>query len=208
MNKRKLVTTPAMKRASWDYLNILKKISFPFFSLFLFYRSIELMRDLISSKPNEYSSIEVLIIAFLLTLFITGIFAFIGFAYPSSRILSDGYYAIKNPNVLTYTSKILGLKYFQFLLLFFFWGRKNNRKKYYNGTKKGLHNFIFQTKQSEFGHLGAFLLVLVLTIYLLVLGYYFLALIITLINILGNAYPVILQRSHRMRIEKITKYNG
>lgn len=187
-------------------MGTLKKILFPFFSLFLFYRSKELMWDLISSKPNEYSSIEVLIISFLLPLFITGVFAFIGFAYPSSRILSDRYYKIKNPDVLNYTSKILGLKYFRFLLLFFFWGRKSNRKKYFNGTKKGLHNFIFQTKQSEFGHLGAFLAILLLTIYLLVLGYYFLTLIMTFINIIGNMYPIILQRSHRMRIEKITKH--
>jgi len=162
------------------------------------------MRSLISSDPNEYSNIEVLIISFLLTIFITGVFAFIGFAYPSSRILSDRYYEIKNPKVLNYISKVFGIKYFRFFLLFSFWGRKNNRKKYFNGTKKGLGNFIFQTKQSEFGHLGAFVVIIISSFILLVHGYIFIVIIITLINILGNAYPIILQRSHRMRIEKIT----
>tara|TARA_B100000795_G_scaffold64672_1_gene43771 strand:+ start:2194 stop:2766 length:573 start_codon:yes stop_codon:yes gene_type:complete len=188
-------------------MNTLKKISFPFLSLFLLYRSIELTRSLTLSKPNEYSNIEALLISFLLTLFITGIFAFIGFAYSSSKILPDRYYEIKNPRVLNYTSKVLGIKYFRVLVLFFFWGKKNNQKKYFNGTKKGLHNFIYQTKQSEFGHLGALLLILVLTIYLLAHKYYFLTLIITLINILGNLYPIILQRTHRIRIAKITKHN-
>jgi hypothetical protein len=166
------------------------------------------MRSLILSEPNEYSNIEVLIISFLLTIFITGVFAFIGFAYPSSNILSDRYYEIKNPKVLNYISKVLGIKYFRFLLLIAFWGRKNNRIKYFNGTKKGLRNFIFQTKQSEFGHFGAFVVIIISSIILLVYGYTFLVIIITLINILGNVYPIILQRIHRMRIEKITKYNN
>ena len=98
------------------------------------------------------------------------------------------------------------LRYFQYFLLVTYWGKKKNRKKYFNGTKKGLVNFIFQTRQSEFGHLGAFLVILVSSLILLVRGYIFMVTIITIINILGNVYPVILQRSHRMRIEKITQY--
>lgn len=66
---------------------------------------------------------------------------------------------------------------------------------------------MFQTKQSEFGHLGAFVVIVILSVILLVHGYIFLVVMVTLINILGNVYPVILQRFHRMRIEKITKYN-
>ena len=166
------------------------------------------MRGLISSDPNAHSNNEVLIISFLLILFITGVFAFIGFAYPSSRILSDSYYEIKSPKVLNSISKVLGIKYFRLLLLFAFWGRKNNRKKYFNGTKKGLKNFVFQTKQSEFGHLGAFVVIIISSFILLLHGYIYLVIITTLINILGNIYPVILQRLHRMRIEKITKFNN
>ena len=185
----------------------LKKILFPLFSVFLCYRSIGLIRDLISSEPNEYSNKEVLIISFILTLFITGVFAFIGFAYPTNRILPDSYYEIKNPKGLNTISKVIGIKYFRLLLLFAFWSRKTNRRKYFNGTKKGLKNFMFQTKQSEFGHLGAFVVIVILSVILLVHGYIFLVVMVTLINILGNVYPVILQRFHRMRIEKITKYN-
>ena len=166
------------------------------------------MRVIISTEPDEYDNSEILILSFLLTLFITGIFAFIGFAYPTNRILPDSYYEIKNPKVLDSIGKVLGIKYFRFLLLFAFWGRKANRKKYFNGTKKGLKNFIFQTKQSEFGHLGAFVVIIILSFILLVHGYILLVIIVTLINILGNVYPVILQRLHRMTIQKITKYNN
>lgn len=95
----------------------------------LCYRSVELMRGLISSDPNEFSNSEVFIISFLLSLFITGVFAFIGFVYPSNRILSDNYYKIKSPKVLNFLCKILGIKYFRLFLIFAFWGRRTNRKK-------------------------------------------------------------------------------
>ena len=92
------------------------------------------MITLMRSNPDEFSLIEAMIISFLLTLFITGVFALIGFAYPSSGTLSNDYYEVKNPKALNALYKILGLKYYRSLLLFAFWGRKNNRKKYFNGT--------------------------------------------------------------------------
>ena len=185
----------------------LKRIIFPILSLFLFYRTIELISYLNSNSSNEFSILEIVTISFLLTLFITGIFAFIGFAYPTNRILPESYYKIKNPKLVEYLYKILGLKYFRVILLITFWGKKKNRKKYFNGTKKGLINFIYQTKQSEFGHLGAFFLILICSIILLFNRLYFIVLIMTLLNIIGNVYPIILQRFHRIRIEKITNYN-
>jgi hypothetical protein len=184
-------------------LKNLKRIILPIFSLFLIYRTIELIRYLTLNKPNEFSIPETVVISFLLTLFITGIFAFIGFAYPTNRLLPESYYKIKNSKLLEYLYKLLGLKYFKTILLITFWGKKNNRKKYFNGTKKGLNNFIYQTKQSEFGHLGAFLLILICSIILLFSRLYLIVLIMTLLNIIGNVYPIILQRFHRIRIEKI-----
>ena len=166
------------------------------------------MRYLDSNSSNEFSILEIVTISFLLTLFITGIFAFIGFSYPTNKLLSESYYKIKNPKLIEYLYKILGLQYFRVILLITFWGKKKNRKKYFNGTKKGLANFIYQTKQSEFGHLGAFFLILICSIILLLNRLYFIVLIMTLLNIIGNVYPIILQRFHRIRIEKITNYNN
>jgi hypothetical protein len=62
---------------------------------------------------------------------------------------------------------------------------------------------VFQTKQSEFGHLGAFLVILISSVILLVYGYTYVVIIMTLINILGNVYPVILQRMHRARVQRL-----
>ena len=185
-------------------MKYLKKILFPVFSIFLAYRSIDLLKNLMKSSPDNFSQTEAVIISFLLTLFITGVFAFVGFAYPTSSLVSDRYYKIKNKKNLLFISNVLGLKYFQLFLLFVFWGRKNNRKKYFNGTKSGLLNFIYQTKQSEFGHLAACLAIIISSFILLFYEYFFIVFITTLINMIGNVYPIILQRSHRLRLEKLT----
>lgn len=183
----------------------MKKVITPILSLFLAYCTWQMMGSLISSEPNQLSNTESILIAYLLTLFATGVFAFIGFAYPTSRILPNAYYKIKNPIALAKVFKVLGVKYFQILLLLTFWGKKKNRKKYFNGTKAGLQNFVFQTKQSEFGHFAAFITISALSLILIVYGHGLLVLFITIINVVGNFYPVILQRWHRIRIGKIVK---
>lgn len=161
------------------------------------------MGQLLSSGPQHWDTLPTLILGFLLTLYATGIFAFVGFVFPTHKLLQSKYYSIKNPTTLNKIGDGMGVKYFRFLLLFAFWGRKKNRKKYFNGTKKGLQNFIFQTKQSEFGHFAAFVVISIISIILLIKGYYLMVAFMTLINIIGNVYPIILQRLHRARIEKI-----
>ena len=184
-------------------MKVAKKILLPVFSLFLIYRSVELMRQLMHSDPADFTFSESLFIAFLLALYITGVFAFPGFAYPTSRVLPERYYALKNPPKLEWLYDFLGVKYFNVLLLFAYWGRKKNRRKYFDGTRKGFPNFIYQSRQSEFGHLGALVSIGFLSMVLLVKGYIVLFLIMTLINVIGNLYPVILQRYPRIRIEKL-----
>lgn len=162
------------------------------------------MRMLLHSQETEWSALDLLAYSFLLTLFVTGVFAFIGFAYPSHKSLPNIYYKIKDPRLLASIYRTMRVKYFRYMLLFAFWGRKNHMRKYFNGTKQGLKNFIFQTKQSEFGHFAALITTLTLSIILLFQGYKLMAVMINIINIIGNLYPVILQRWHRMRIERIT----
>lgn len=185
-------------------MNLVKKIIFPLCSAFLLYRSVELIKTLISTKPEYYSLAEILLIAFLLNLFITGVFAFIGFAYTTYYLLPKGYYKIHNPNMIKKYYNMLGVKYFKIFLLVAFWGKKSNRKKYFDGTKNGFDNFIFQTKQSEFGHFGSFIVLTLVCALLLINNHFLIAGFAMLINIIGNLYPVILQRFHRMRIEKIS----
>jgi hypothetical protein len=71
--------------------DVIKKILFPLFSLFLLYRTFALMRMLLNSQEAAWTASDLFIYAFLLTLFITGVFAFGGFAYPSHKTLPKNY---------------------------------------------------------------------------------------------------------------------
>jgi hypothetical protein len=89
-----------------------------------------------------------------------------------------------------------------------FWRSKDQRKKYFNGKKNGIPTLIEQSMKSEFGHLLPFIILNIVGIYLIVIKLFALGLFTIFINLIGNMYPVILQRHHRMRIQLIHKrYN-
>lgn len=183
---------------------MIKKILFLLFSAFLAFQSVKLVNVFILNSPSEFSLLFVFVLAFLLNLFITGVFAFIGFVYPTNKILPNSYYKIKNPKTLSKLYNLIGVEYFKMFLLITFWGKEKNQKKYFNGTKSGLINFDFQTRQSEFGHLGAFVVILFVSFVLLSKGHITAFLITSVINVLSNFYPIILQRKHRIQIERLT----
>ncbi|EPR66478.1 glycosyl-4,4'-diaponeurosporenoate acyltransferase CrtO family protein [Cyclobacterium qasimii] len=184
-------------------MKTIKQVVFIFFSLFLLYFSFSTIRQIILYGPVQLGFGESFFLAFLINLCVTGVFAFPGFVFPTHRLLPSSYYAIKNPSKMMKWYRILGVKYFQKLLMLFFWGRKANRKKFFDGTKKGLKNFNYLSRQSEFGHMGPFIMILLVAILLLPSSYFLLVFFIVLINFIGNLYPVILQRYHRIRIGKI-----
>lgn len=166
------------------------------------YRSIELLKALTVIEPNQFGFIINLLLAALIVLFVTGVFAFVGFAYPTKKLLPLSYYLIKKPAHVSWWYKLLGVKYFK-VFFAMCWSKSNNRKKYFNGTKRGLRNFVFQTKQSEFGHLVAFIMVIIFSIILLSHKHLQLIVLVTLLNIIANFYPVILQRFNKIRIDKL-----
>ncbi len=182
---------------------MVKKILFPLISLFLAYNSIELMKKVLYVFTSTIEWPFEVWLAVFFNLYLTGVFAFIGFAYPTSRLLPDNYYKIKDSKRLDLLYNFLGVKYFKLFLLFAFWGKEKNRKKYFDGSKSGLNRFDFQTRQSEFGHLGAFVLVSFAAGLLLYKGFLIGFSTTILINVLFNAYPIVLQRKHRMQIEML-----
>lgn len=182
---------------------ILKKIIHILLALFLLQQTSRIISKLYSTPVDTLDTGAFWGISFLLAVYITGIFAFPGFSFATHKLLPESYYGIRYKNTLKKAYKVLGVKYFRYLLMVFFWGRKNNRRKYFNGSRNGLTNLIYQSKQSEFGHLGALVIILLLSIALLLHGYNKIFLMINFINIIGNLYPVILQRHHRMRIDRI-----
>ncbi len=183
----------------------IKKIFYPLIAAFLAYRTIELVRffDKLSPTTTQFWLIFVLVL--MLNLFITGIFAFIGFAYPTNMVLPKSYYVIKNPSFLRRLYQVLGVDYFRKMLLVTFWGKEKNRKKYFNGTKSGLINFGYQTRQSEFGHLAAFVAIIIIALLLLSYGHITAFLLTMAINIPANFYPIVLQRIHRIQLGKLTE---
>lgn len=181
-----------------------KKIGLTIVSLFLAYNSIKLVKSFMILSPDRFSLLAIVIAAFALVMMITGVFAFLGFVHPTSRILPNTYYNIKNPQRLNALYEILGVKYFRaFLLLTFY--RKEDNKKYFNGTKAGIINFDYQTRQSEFGHLAALAAIAFASIILLFNGHVAIVQLMTVMNVPLNFYPIILQRKHRIQIERIRK---
>jgi len=183
--------------------NLMKKIIFPIISLFLAYQSYKIIHTLWFIEPYKLNTWVQIIISLLLNLFVTGVFAFIGFAFSSHKVLSPNYYKVNNTDLLNKTYKYLQVEYFKRFLLIVFWGNRKNRKKYFDGTKLGLENFDFQTKQSEFGHLAAFIALQIVAAVAFLKGHFEIAVLTLLLNFISNFYPIILQRKHRIQIERI-----
>jgi hypothetical protein len=185
---------------------ILKRIFLPLIALFLVYRSVELIRVFLGISPIDAPFWLIFILVVMLNLFVTGIFAFVGFVFPTNKLLPQSYYRLKNPVLLRKVYGWLGVSYFRKMLLATFWGKEKNRKKYFNGTKSGIQNFDFQTRQSEFGHLGAFIVTTIVCVILLSNGHVITLLLTMALNIIANLYPIILQRMHRVKIQRLSRH--
>ena len=162
-----------------------KKILFTALSLVLAYNTYKLTTIFFELPPGKFSLLAIIVSAVALNLLITGVVAFLGFVYPTSRILCNNYYQIKNPKILNLWYKWLGVEFFRLFLLKTFYRKKDN-KNYFNGTKSGLSLFDYNTKQSEFGHLIALTLVFALSLVLLFEGHKYVFIWMQPMNILLN----------------------
>ena len=178
-----------------------KKVLFTIFSIFLIFQSIKLI-GIISSLNVEAWWVNI-ILAILVNLFVTGIFAFAGFIYPTERLLPRSYYQIHNVSFQKKIYKLFKVEIFRKFLLATVWRKKEMQKTHFDGTKSGIDNLILQSKKSEFGHLIPFILLLLLSYYFEIIGKSNVAGITQIINIFFNFYPILLQRQHRMRIQLI-----
>lgn len=169
------------------------------------YSAIDLISLLNRSQPTVFTIPEIIGNSIRLNLFITGVFAFPGFVFLTNKLLPDSYYQVKHPKQLIIIYNVLGVKFFKWLLLAFYWGRKKNRKNYFNGSKNGLENFDTKTRQSEFGHLASFVVILIVSLVLMAKGHIAICFMTTVMNVAGNAYPVILQRYHRIQIQRLKR---
>ena len=112
---------------------MIKKILLSIATLFLVYQSQKLLFNIDKLVTNSW--VVLLFIAWIINLFITGIFAFSGFAFPTQRLLPKSYYNITHPKKLKKIYKVLGIDFFRQLLLATLWRGKKQRAKYFNGKK-------------------------------------------------------------------------
>lgn len=183
-------------------MQIVRKVLFLAFSGFLAWQSAGLLSGLPQLVDAAWG--EMLFVAWLINLFITGVFAFPSFAFTDFfRLLPNTYYRIKRPEQLRRAYRMLGVHQFRRLLLFFFWGQERNRKRFFDGTRSGLQQMDNQSKNAECGHLLPFFVITCATVYMFILAHWTLGWLTLAINIIGNAYPVLLQRHHRIRLQKL-----
>ena len=180
---------------------MLRKLLLTSASLFLLWQSCKLAPQLVDL--HDASAPLLIFVAWVYCLFVTGIFAFAGFAYPTERLLPEGYYTITNPPGLRRWYRILRVDWFRSALLATLWRSKEQGRRYFNGRRDGIGHLRQQSMKSEFGHLVPFLLLSAYAGYLSFRAAYVLAAAVFVINVVGNLYPVLLQRYHRMRLQRL-----
>ena len=102
----------------------------------------------------------------------TGVFAFPGFVFPTYNLLPQGYYTLKHPNALKKCNTFLGVQFFTYILILLYRGKPKNKQQFFNGRRSGLRQLIIETKHAEFGHTGAFLIISLCCIPLIIRGYW------------------------------------
>lgn len=182
---------------------MVKKILLLLASIFLIVQSHKLVWLIPQMKFD--SLWFTLLIAWLVNLFVTGVFAFAGFAFPTQRLLPASYYNVRYPERLKWVYHLLRVDLFRNALLATIWRNRKQRKGFFNGRKDGIRNMEVQSMKAEFGHLIPFVILVILSVYFLTLGEVSLGVLTLFINLLGNGYPILLQRHHRLRIQRIRK---
>ena len=182
---------------------MLKKILLLTLSLFLIQQSYNLLGNIAGWKTLTLG--VSIFLGWVVNMYITGIFAFAGFALPTQKLLPESFYKINQPKKLKSLFKKLKGEWFRKFLLATVWRSKAQQAKYFDGTLSGIEHFETQSKKSEFGHLFPFIILTPVGIYLIIKGLVAFGVATLVFNILGNFYPILLQRHHRMRIDVLRR---
>jgi hypothetical protein len=183
-----------------------KQVAFTCFSLFLMWQSYGIVEGLFAIQPRHWA--VTLFVAWAVNMMVTGVFAFAGFAFPTERLLPDRYYRIARPQRLQRIYRMLRVEWFWHALLTTLWRNADRRGHYFDGSPNGIAHLDMQSRKSEFGHLVPLLILTAISIGFLLDGSVRLGLMTQGFNLVGNLYPVLLQRHHRMRIQRIRALRG
>jgi len=180
---------------------MINQVAYVCLSLFLLWQSYGVIAGLFAFQPSHWAL--TLFVAWAVNMLVTGIFAFAGFALPIERLLPDRYYRIGRPRWLQRIYRALRVEWFRQALLATLWRNANRRTQYFDGSPDGIAHLDVQTRKAEFGHLIPLLLLTVISTGFLLDGSVRLGLMTLGFNLVGNLYPVLLQRHHRLRIQRL-----
>ena len=140
-------------------------------------------------------------VAWCFSMMVTGAFALSGFVLPTDRLLPERYYRIRRPERLGALYRGLGVDVFRRALLATLWRRRAMQRAYFDGSASGLDHLAARSRASEFGHVVPFVLLTVAGSMWIASGAAGLGLWTLAVNV--HLYPVLLQRHHRMRIQRM-----
>ena len=183
-----------------------KKVLLTLAAAFLLYQTVRLTPQLPRVADAEWGL--TLFLGWFYALCVTGVFAFAGFAYPTQELLPDGYYRVREPARLRKWYRWLGGAWFRRVLLATLWRGKEQSGRYFNGRRDDLRHLSVQTEKSEFGHLLPLVILTGVAVWLLLRGAVRLAVVMQVVNVAGNFYPILLQRYHRQRLDRIGRLAG
>ena len=181
---------------------LVKKILFPLIALFLAIQSFYAV-TMLAYYGLDDSPLLAFFVAWVLNMCITGVFALLVFSHPVERLLPEAYYRIQRPALLKKVYNLLKVETFRKFLLLTFWRSREQRKKYFTGTRAGFALLDTQSRKSEFGHLLPFVLLTVASVYIFAEDNIWVPVFIFGWNVIGNLYPILLQRYHRLRLGRI-----
>ena len=121
--------------------------------------------------------------------------------------LTSSYYDIKDWEKGGRVYASLGVTLFRKILVWIGWEKLHKKA---NPVKKGLNSLLqleHGTRQSEFGHLVVFLIVLVVNIFVAIKFGFVNSLWLLILNLILNFFPIILQRYNRPRLKRIINMN-
>lgn len=183
-------------------MKVLEKIALGAVSLFLAAYSWDLLVQL-RSLGSPLSLAEGAFWGWFIALSVTGIFAFAGFGSPTEKLLPDSYYRVAEGDRLLALYRATGARWMRRALVLVDRWSGRNRFSYFSGTRSGLEDFERRTRKSEFGHLASFAVLLPVSLVLLLSGQVVAASVALIANWVGNFYPAVIQRQHRLRIRRL-----
>ena len=86
---------------------MIKKILYSVLSFILLVMTVQFVLQIQSNHQAIVFTSEAAFLAFLLSLNVTGIFAFIGFVFPTHRLLPEQYFKIRNSKSVVRWYKLL-----------------------------------------------------------------------------------------------------